>query len=578
MFIKVNNILPSPQKECNLLLFSNLLISFFVIFVLNPAKIYSQSIETITNSRPITIGGNIAFNDNLEFLSDSVSNYYCLSGGLSTKFFGVVDVPVSFAYTNNQLTKNLALPFNRFSLNPSYKEYTLYVGYNSMTFSKFTMNGHDYFGGGFGYAGNGAIEVEAFFGRLRKAVIPDSTTTDAGYARLGGGFKINYKSDKYNISANVIKIKDRKNSVNFDNFPQQYIQPKDNIASSIAFETQLFGNLSVSGEYAVSSMQEIGQSTEESPKSKNVVYQAIEANLAYSTSIGSIGVSYNRLPPDYETLGGYYFSEDEEQISLNIATTIAEKYQLSGNFGYRHDNIDNQQLTTNKSFAYSLNLSANSIERLSLSAGINNDQSYVNLKDNLEQLTQMSDFEDLDTNEYSRLNLTTNFSANYTMKENEILSNNFYTSFSFNTTSDKQRYDTTNANSRIYNLNLGTNSVLKVPKISVGTNIGLSKTDSYSQCYKMLTLTGSLSKTFNSGLSLSGAYTYAGTKSDTLQSSVTNIRTTASYALFKKHNLGLTFCYIHNPMSNGIEHRYTLSVNYNYGFSLIDNKKKRDDE
>ena len=226
MFIKVNNILPSPQKECNLLLFSNLLISFFVIFVLNPAKIYSQSIETITNSRPITIGGNIAFNDNLEFLSDSVSNYYCLSGGLSTKFFGVVDVPVSFAYTNNQLTKNLALPFNRFSLNPSYKEYTLYVGYNSMTFSKFTMNGHDYFGGGFGYAGNGAIEVEAFFGRHRKAVIPDSTTTDAGYARLGGGFKINYKSDKYNISANVIKIKDRKNSVNFDNFPQQYIQPK----------------------------------------------------------------------------------------------------------------------------------------------------------------------------------------------------------------------------------------------------------------------------------------------------------------------------------------------------------------
>ena len=578
MFIKVNNILPSPQKECNLLLFSNLLISFFVIFVLNPAKIYSQSIETITNSRPITIGGNIAFNDNLEFLSDSVSNYYCLSGGLSTKFFGVVDVPVSFAYTNNQLTKNLALPFNRFSLNPSYKEYTLYVGYNSMTFSKFTMNGHDYFGGGFGYAGNGAIEVEAFFGRHRKAVIPDSTTTDAGYARLGGGFKINYKSDKYNISANVIKIKDRKNSVNFDNFPQQYIQPKDNIASSIAFETQLFGNLSVSGEYAVSSMQEIGQSTEESPKSKNVVYQAIEASLAYSFESSSIGVSYDRLPPDYETLGGYYFSEDEEQISLNLATTIAEKYQLSGNFGYRHDNVDNQQLTTNKSFAYSLNLSANPIERLSLSVGINNDQSYVNLKDNLEQLTQMSDFEDLDTNEYSRLNLTTNFSANYTMKENENLSNNFYTSFSFNTTSDKQRYDTTNANSRIYNLNFGTNSVLKVPKISVGTNIGLSQTDSYSQGYKMLTLTGSLSKNFNSGLSLSGAYTYAATKSDTLQSNVTNIRTSASYALFKKHNLGLTFCYIHNPMSREFEYRYTLSINYSYGFSLIDNKKKLDNE
>ena len=439
------------------------------------------------------------------------------------------------------------------------------------------MNGHDYFGGGFGYSGE-VWTVETFFGRLRKAVLPDSSTTDAGYARLGGGFKIAYKSDKYNISANVIKIKDRGNSVNFEDFPEQYVQSKDNIASSITLETQLIENLLVRGEYAISSIQEIGQSTAESQKSKNAVYQAIEASLAYSFENSSIGVSYDRLPSDYETLGGYYFSEDEEQISLNLATTIAEKYQLSGNFGYRHDNVDNQQLTTNKSFAYSLNLSANPIERLSVSAGINNDQSYVNLKDNLEQLTQMSDFEDLDTNEYSRLNLTTNFSANYTTKENEILSKNFYTSFSYNTTSDKQRYDTTNANSRIYNLNFGTNSVLKVPKISVGTNIGLSKTDSYSQCYKMLTLTGSLSKNFNSGLSLSGAYTYAATKSDTLQSSVTNIRTTASYALFKKHNLGLTFCYIHNPMSKELEHRYTLSVNYSYGFSLIDNKKKLDDE
>ncbi len=131
------------------------------------------------------------------------------------------------------LKQNLALPFNRFSLNPSYKEYTLYAGYNSMTFSKFTMSGHDYFGGGFGYSGEGSIEVEAFFGRLRKAVLPDSSTTDAGYARLGGGIKIGYKSDKYNISANVIKIKDRKNSVKFDKFHDQFIFPKDKVRITI---------------------------------------------------------------------------------------------------------------------------------------------------------------------------------------------------------------------------------------------------------------------------------------------------------------------------------------------------------
>ncbi len=550
----------------------HIVVLFFLIFVSSYS--FSQSIETIKNSRPVTIGGSVALNDNLEFLSDSVSNYYCFSGSLNTKIFGVVDLPISFAYTDNSLTKNMALPFNRFSLSPSYKEYTVYAGFNSMNFSNYTMNGHDYFGGGFAYSGEGAVSVEAFFGRLRKAVAPDSTTTDAGYARLGGGFKIGYKSDKYDVTVNVIKIKDRENSVNFDDFPDQYVQPKDNIASSITIETQLIENLSVRGEYAVSSIQVTGKQSTESVQSENVVYQAFDVSLAYSTDLGSIGVSYDRLPPDYETLGGYYFSEDEEQISLNLSTTLVEKYQVSGDFGYRHDNVDNQQVTTNKSFAYSLNLSANPIERLSLSAGINNDQSYVNLKDNLEQLTKMSEFEDLDTNEYSRLNLTTNFSANYTTKQSEILSNSFYTSFSYNTTSDEQRYDTASADTKIYNLNFGTNTTFNVPKISVGTNIGFSKTDSYSQRYKMLSITGSLSKSFNNGLMISGAYTYAGNRSDTIKNSVTNLRFTTAYTLLKKHSIGLTFCYIHNPMSVNMPNRYTLSANYSYGFTIIGDKKK----
>jgi hypothetical protein len=90
------------------------------------------------------------------------------------------------------------------------------------------MSGHDYFGGGFGYSGE-VWTVETFFGRLRKAVKPDSTNTDAGYSRLGGGLKIGYKSEKYNISANVIKIKDRKKSVNFDDYPDQFVFPKDKV-------------------------------------------------------------------------------------------------------------------------------------------------------------------------------------------------------------------------------------------------------------------------------------------------------------------------------------------------------------
>ncbi len=537
----------------------------------------AQSIETIVSSRPVTMGGNIAFNENLEFLPDSLTHYYYLSGSLSTKFFGVVDVPISFALTNNQFTKNLALPFNRFSLSPSYKGYTLYIGFNSMNFSKYTMNGHDYFGGGIAYSGDGAWNVEAFCGRLKKAVKPDSTS-EAGYARVGGGFKVGYVSEKYEITVNAIKISDREKSVDFSGYEDQYVFPKDNTAAGIALSVKPIKNVVLAGEYAVSFMRDMPGLLVETQPTQNVVYHAFETNISYTTSIGSIGLRYDRLPPNYETLGGYYFAEDEEQIAATLATNIGDKVNLTGDFGYRHDNVDKQQYVTNKSFAYALGVNATPVERLSLSASVNNDQSYVNLKDNIEQLTKMSEFEDLDTNEYSRLNLSTAFSANYATKTTETLSNSFYTSFSYNTTSDQQRYDTASANSKLYNLNFGANTSFLVPKITVGANVGLSKTDSYSQSYKMLSLSASLSKSFENGISLTGAYTYACTKSDTIQSSITNMSATASYALMKKHNLGLSFCYIHNPMSDNMKDRYTLSFNYSYGFTIIGDKKKKEDE
>ncbi|MCQ2253698.1 MAG: hypothetical protein MJZ61_09625 [Bacteroidales bacterium] len=188
------------------------------------------------------MSGNVAMSDNVEFLGDSVSNYYYLSGGINSKFFGIVDVPMSFSLSDNKFTKNLAMPFNRFSVAPNYKDYTLYAGYNAMTFSKYTMNGHDYLGGGLGYAGTGTWNVEAFFGRLKKAVSPDSSTSEAGYARIGGGVKIGYRTEKYEISANIIKIKDREKSVDFQLFPEQYVQPKDNFASSIAFTARPMAN------------------------------------------------------------------------------------------------------------------------------------------------------------------------------------------------------------------------------------------------------------------------------------------------------------------------------------------------
>ena len=123
-----------------------------IILLSTTLTVSAQDIESIKNAKPIQASGSLSASTTHELITDSTladnSFYYYLNGNLTTTVYGVVSVPISFAFTDNTFTKNAALPFNRFSLSPTYKGYTLYLGFNSMTFSQYTLSGHDYLGVG----------------------------------------------------------------------------------------------------------------------------------------------------------------------------------------------------------------------------------------------------------------------------------------------------------------------------------------------------------------------------------------------------------------------------------------------
>ena len=100
-----------------------------LIFIFVAPGAYTQNIESIIKSDLVKMGGNLSVNTTSELLEDSTLTtdrfYYYLSGGISTQLFGFLNVPFTFAYTNNVLTKNLALPYNRFSIAPNYKKLTV---------------------------------------------------------------------------------------------------------------------------------------------------------------------------------------------------------------------------------------------------------------------------------------------------------------------------------------------------------------------------------------------------------------------------------------------------------------------
>ena len=171
-----------------------------ILFALGANSAYAQNIESIIKSDPIKMSGNISMNTTSELIEDTTLAtdrfYYYLSGGINTQLFGFVNVPFTFSYTNNVLTKNLALPYNKFSIAPNYKKLTVYLGYNSMSFGKYTLSGHDYLGTGALYEGE-VWHIEGFCGRMRKAVQPDTLNVEPSYKRFGGGINIGYQCEFY---------------------------------------------------------------------------------------------------------------------------------------------------------------------------------------------------------------------------------------------------------------------------------------------------------------------------------------------------------------------------------------------
>lgn len=562
-----------------------LLVSVFVA-----TGAYSQNIETIIKSDPMKMGGNISLNTTSELIEDSTLTtdrfYYYLSGGINTQLFGFLSVPFTFAYTNNMLTKNLALPYNRFSIAPNYKKFTAYMGFNSMSFGKYTLSGHDYLGAGALYEGD-VWHIEGFFGRMRKAVQPDSTNAEPSYKRMGGGVKIGYHNENYDVGFDVIKVKDDSSSISFLGYENQYIAPKDNIAASVRLKTTLWKKLTLSGEYGVSILNRyMAQDTATSRASdvlietdgEDVCFQAFDVALGYSFGDHSIGFGYSRIPPNYETLGGYYFAEDEETYTVNFSSLLFNHVSVSGDVGLRHDNLDNQKLTTDNSIAVNLAASGNITQKLNFNVSYNNNQQYLNLRNKYEELMQTTEFENLDTTEYSRLNNTTNLGLNYMLSNTETASNSISASFMYQTTSDHQRYDTTTANSKIYNGNLGYCLSLIPQKMSASVTFGYNRTEMQHQNTDMYTTSVSVNKTLFGQVSGSLSGTYAYTKVDSVKSNVVNGRMSLSYTLKQSHNFSLSLNYINNSQARGNRNRLTMNLGYTYSFDIINREKHRKDD
>ncbi len=539
------------------------------------SSVTAQDIEAVTKAPILTASGGITLNQIVNFRPGDTTapNPYSLylAGNLNFNAFGVVSIPLSFAYTNAQFSKSVSLPFNRFAIAPSYKWIKVYAGYASMQFSPYSLAGHEIFGGGVELTPNNGWRISAIAGRMKRAA--DSIGGQApSFKRMGGGFKVGYHGSGFEIDANIFKATDVRSSL--PGTDSLSIAPQDNLFGSVSGAVDLFKNIRLAAEYGISALNRnieyndgfrLLQTTGDL-----AVYHAIKTSLSYKLPLGTIGATYERVAPNYTTLGAYQTTNDYEHITANISAQV-KMLNASLDVGYQHDNLQSQKTNTTSQLLLAGNISASIAEKWNLAANFSNVQSYVYINDIYNQVTQTNEFQNLDTLNVTQLNFSAGLNASYLLASTENARQNVNISFMYQNTAERQEFSSYSGNN-IYNTSIAYQHSLIPAKLNVSAAFNYN----YNQLadgnrMQSLTFNASVQKTFWEALRTGLIATYSNMRNTSSKTSnVLNLRLTAGYTFLRMHNINLSFAsiYQHGQQRTPWQYSANLAYSYTFGASL----------
>lgn len=165
-----------------------------------------------------------------------------------------------------------------------------------MSFSPYTLNGHQFTGMGIELS-PARWRLSAMGGRLLRKVEIDASNPAIrpNYERWGYGVKAGYDGEKFSVGGTIFTARDKQRDISFD-ADALGIYPKGNIAIGVEGSLNVIKDLKLSLEYGLSIMQRDLRTKERNH------YHAFKADLTYSLLGNTIGIGYERISPDYETL------------------------------------------------------------------------------------------------------------------------------------------------------------------------------------------------------------------------------------------------------------------------------------
>lgn len=372
------------QPTCKLAFFIAI---FFCDLVMN-----AQDIENIGKQVPFKISGTIGVTGTYFNADGRPANRepfsWALQGSPTISIYGV-DIPFSFTFSEQN--RDFRQPFNQFGLSPSYKWATVHLGHRNLKWSEFALAGHNFFGGGFELMPKN-FRIGAVYGRFLKPIEPNTTTGTTTYEtpafkRVGSALKIGYGTENNNADIVVFQAKDDVNSIDATNAPVT-LTPQENVVASLKTHHLFFEKLSFDAEYARSiytpNLFAVDADDLDDPianvfsfliteKQGTRVGDAVLATLGFKEETYEIKLKYNRIDPDFKSLGAYFFLTDLEKITIEPRLKLwKNKLVVGGSFGIQTDNLNATKSAQTKRNIYSANVNLTPIQQYNLNANYTN--------------------------------------------------------------------------------------------------------------------------------------------------------------------------------------------------------------
>lgn len=355
-----------------------------------------QNVEEMLklNRKAVKINGGINLNS-VGFLSDNPLSYrspmaWYASGNLNITAFGM---SFPFQYSISNQGRSLSQPSNITSISPTYKWFKSDIGRISTSFSPYTLSGVNCTGVGIELTPS-RFNFSAIGGKISKAVGITPEQTDINqitYERWLAGVMVSFNMNAIQLKYIVVKAFDKENSLN-QLFLSSTVKPKDNLVNSLSIKTTLFKSLTFEHEFATSMLTNNTRLTEPysgkqwqmkiyplvQGNASTSLYNAFKTNLSYSIKKLKLTLGYERVDPNYMTLGGLYFQNDLEKFTFSPSLIfLKNRLNLSLSTGLQKNDLSKSRASKTERWVGSLNIGAKISKKVTANLSFSNFSSFT---------------------------------------------------------------------------------------------------------------------------------------------------------------------------------------------------------